>query len=255
MDGLLLRLFDFETRLPAPLRPPYRGGIFLLGLGFGPLGKLFYATILLLLILAIGPWHGLRMFFGIFAVAMLSGAGAGIIAGLLEPLGRLGRGGEWCRWFLAIFAFLLLCSTLAPPVPFALPDPAFYWVAGTLAGLGAAGLVWADDRGPHRLPSHQFRLVRSLSALRMAPGRFQAAALERLEEYERRCRSLQAELGGRPGAAAELARLRSVMRTDLADVAARLRRFHRLTGMDPAAVAETETWLNDLQTRVAAVTD
>ena len=250
MDGLLLRLFDFEARLPGFLKPAFRGAVFLFGLGFGPLGKLFFAAVLVVLMLIAGPGHGLRLFAGMFAVAMVAGAGGGIVAGLLEPLGRLGRGGEWCRWVLAIFAFLLLGSLLAPGIPFALPDPAFYWVACSIAAVGAAGLVWTDDRGPHRLPPHQFRLVRSLSALKLAPKRYRAAAEERWADYERRRRRLEAEVAIRPRAAEDLDRLHRVMRTDMSDVAARLRRFHRLTGVDAGAIEETEAWLARLASSV-----
>ena len=249
MDGLLLRLFDFEARLPGFLRPPFRGGVFLLGLGLGLLGKLFFAAILILLVLTAGPWEGLRLFVGILGVAMVAGVGGGIVAGLLESLGRLGRGGEWCRWVLAIFAFLLTCSLLAPGIPFALPDPAFYWVAGIIAAVGATGLVWTDDRGPHRLPPHQFRLVRSLSALKQAPKRYRAAAEDRMEGYERRRRQLLIEAAKSPRAGEDLDRLRRVVRTDLSDVAARLRRFYRLTGGDAAEMEETEAWLARLEAK------
>jgi hypothetical protein len=172
------------------------------------------------------------------------------VSGVLEPLGRSGRLGEWFRWALTIFAYLAVISLLLPPVPFALPDPIFFWAAGTLSALGGLAMVLTDDRGKSRLPPHQFRLVRNLASLRVAPGRIWEVAAERLGQYEARRQALEAELATRPEAREELVQLLRVMRTDVGHVRNGLERFVRLIGANPDSLEEAERWLDRIDERL-----
>jgi hypothetical protein len=244
MDRFLYQLFDLEARLPRWLRSPYRGAVFIFGLILGWHGKLFLLLVLASLIILAGPSQGIRLLSRFLGIALLAGGAAGIVSGMLEPLGRTGRLGVWFRWTLTIFAYLAAISLLLPPVPFALPDPIFFWGAGTLSVLGGLGMVLTDDRSKNRLPPHQFRLVRNLASLRVAPGRIWQAAADRLEQYEVRRRALEAELSTRPEAREELVQLLRVMRTDLGHVRNVLERFVRLTGADPDSLREAEEWLD-----------
>ena len=139
MDDFLLRMFDFDARLPRVLRAPYRGAVSLFGLALGWQGKLFIVLLLLTLLILAGPLHGLRLAGKLAGVAMVAGAAGGAVSGLLEPLGRRGRSGNGLRWAISIFTYLMVASILVPVAPFSLPDPAFFWVAGALSLLGATG--------------------------------------------------------------------------------------------------------------------
>lgn len=253
MDRFFYRLFDLEARLPRWLRSPYRGAVFIFGLLLGWQGKLFLLAILWVLIAQAGPLLGLRLLGSFLGIAMISGGAAGIVSGIFEPLGRTGRLGEWFRWALTIFAYLATASFLLPPVPFALPDPIFFWVAGTLSVLGALGLVYTDDRSKSRLPPHQFRLVQNLASVRVAPIRIWEGAKERLERYESQRVALEGELATRPAAREELQQLLRVMRTDIGHVRNGLQRFARLIGADPDSLEEADAWLDRIDEQLAAV--
>lgn len=244
MDRFLYQLFDLEARLPRWLRSPYRGAVFIFGLILGWHGKLFLLLVLASLIILAGPAEGLGLLSRFLGIAILAGGAAGIVSGVFEPLGRTGRLGEWFRWVLTIFAYLAVVSLLLPAVPFALPDPIFFWVAGTLSVLGALAMVFTDDRSKSRLPPHQFRLVRNLASLRVAPGRIWQVAADRLALYEARRLELEAELATRPGAREELIQLLRVMRTDIGHVRQGLERFVRLIGANPDNLEEAEAWLD-----------
>lgn len=253
MDRLFYRLFDVEMRLQPWLRPVYRGAVFIFGLLLGWQGKLFLLAILGALIAQAGLLEGMRLLAKFLAIAIVSGGVGGIVSGIFEPLGRTGRLGEWFRWALTIFAYLATISLLLPPVPFALPDPAFFWVAGVFSILGALALVFTDDRGRSRLPPHQFRLVRNLASLRVAPNRIWTRAKDRLEHYDTLRRALEAELAIRPAARDELLELLLAMRTDIGHVRNGLERFVRLIDADPQGLSEADAWLDRIDEQVAVL--
>ena len=253
MDQLFLGLFEMESRVPRALRPSFRGAISGFGLLLGRRGKLFLAATITALVLLAGFGPGIRLLIMSVGLVIAMGAVGGAVSGLLEPLGRRGWPGEFLRWLVAIFAALVAASLLLPAIPFALPDPVFFWAAGAISTLGAAAMVLTDDRGPRRLPPHQFRLVRNLASLRAAPERLWRLARGRLAEYERRRRTLTAELDRRPGAREELTRLLLAMRTDMSHVHAGLERFVRLMGGDGLRLRETERWLDRIDEQLQAV--
>ena len=250
MDRFLYQLFDLEARLPRWLRSPYRGAVSIFGLILGWRGKLFLLAVLASLSILAGVAEGLRLLSLFLGIALLAGGAAGVVSGVFEPLGRTGRLGEWFRWALTIFAYLAVVSLLLPPVPFALPDPIFFWVAGTLSALGGLAMVATDDRGKSRLPPHQFRLVRNLASLRVAPGRIWEVAAERIAQSESRRQALEAELGTRPEAREELVQLLRVMRTDIGHVRNGLERFVRLIGANPDNLEEADRWLDRIDERL-----
>ena len=253
MDRFLYRLFDLEGRLPRGLRSPYRGAVSIFGLILGWHGKLFLLLVGASLIILAGPGQGLRLLSLFLGIALVAGGAAGVVSGVLEPLGRTGRLGEWFRWALTIFGYLVVISLLLPAVPFALPDPVFFWVAGSLSVLVGLAMVFTDDRSKSRLPPHQFLLVRNLASLRVAPGRIWQVAQERLAQYEARRETLEAELAIRPGAREELLQLLRVMRTDIGHVRNGLERFVRLIGADPDSLREADAWLDRIDERLEAV--
>lgn len=250
MDALLLRLFDQESRIPRLLRAPYRGALSLFGLVLGWRGKLFLLAIVVILVAMTGVVRGLRLL-GLLAVAsIVAGAGAGAVSGVFEPLGRLGRLGEWFRWSFALFAYLAVLSLLLPPVPFGLPDPAFFWVAGGISAMGALALVLTDDRGRNRLPHHRFQLVRSLASHRTSPRLAWRTARSRLDRHEARRKALEAELGDRPEVREELLRLLGTMATELRGVHSGLRKYVSQGGAESDALAEATAWLSVIEYRL-----
>jgi hypothetical protein len=253
MDRFFTRIFEQESRLPRWLRSPYRGAVFIFGLMLGWQGKVFGLTVLTTLIMLAGVLHGLRLLSLFLGIAMAAGAVGGLVSGTLEPLGRTGRLGEWFRWCLTIFAYLVTVSLLLPAVPFALPDPAFFWLAGGVSVLAAIGVVATDDRGKSRLPPHQFRLIRNLASLRTAPRQIWSAALSRLEQLESRSRALEAELPTRPEAREELILLLRTMRSDVGHVRSGLERFVRLLGEDPGSLRDADAWLDRIDERLEAL--
>ena len=253
IDRFLYQLFDLEARLPRWLRSPYRGAVFIFGLILGWHGKLFLLAVVASLLILAGVAEGLRLLSLFLGIALLAGGAGGIVSGVLEPLGRTGRLGEWFRWVLTIFAYLAAISLLLPPVPFALPDPIFFWVAGTLSVLIGLAMVYTDDRGKSRLPPHQFRLVRNLASLRVAPGRIWKVATDRLAQYEERRLALEAQLVTRPEAREELRQLLRVMRTDIGHVRNGLERFVRLVEANPDSLVEADEWLDRIDEWLDAV--
>jgi len=253
MDRLFYELFDLEARLPRWLQSPYRGAVFIFGLLLGWQGKLFLLAVLVALFAQAGAVNGFRILGKFLGIAIVAGGAAGIISGTFEPLGRTGRLGEWFRWALTIFTYLAMVSVLLPPAPFALPDPVFFWVAGILSTVGALGLVYTDDRGRSRLPPHQFRLVRNLASLRVAPSRIWQMARQRLERYESQRVTLERELAYRPAAKEELRQLLRIMRTDIGHVRNGLERFVRLVGADPDSLKEADQWLDRIDEQLTLI--
>lgn len=253
MDRLFLDLFEIESRMPEALRPSYRGAVSGFGLLLGLRGKLFLGATVTTLILLAGVGAGLRLLLVAVGLVIAAGAVGGAVSGLLEPWGRRGRPGELARWMVTFFMTLIVLSLLLPAVPFALPDPAFFWAAGAISVLGAVGMVLTDDRSTSRLPPHQFRLISGLVSLRAAPERLWRLACGRLAEYDKRRRALTADLDRRPEAREELTRLLLTMRTDLCHVHAGLERFIRLMGSDPGRLREAERWLDRIDDQLANV--
>ena len=165
---------ELERRLPARWHPTYQGAVCFLGLGSGAAGKLYVLTLLLTLILLVGPGLAVVLFLGVLGVTMVAGAVGGTIHGLLRPLDRLGRAGTWLRWLIAIFAALVASAVLAPDGPFNLDDPALYVAALGAAVLGAGGLLLLDDRRPGRPTPRRFEYLLKRDRLWAAADRARA---------------------------------------------------------------------------------
>ena len=155
---MLQGLLEFDSRLPAWLRPTYRGAVFILGLASGWAGALFVAAILAILMLMVGGERGLLLFGGLLLVAVCSGAVAGTLHGFLHPLATLGAFGTWLRWAVVIFGYLATFVLLTPKGPFTLREPTFYPLAAGVAVLGACFMVLLDDRGLDRPSTRRFQL-------------------------------------------------------------------------------------------------
>lgn len=153
---MLERLLELEKRIPAWLRPTYRGALFIFGMSSGLGGKLFVAVILATLMLLAGAERGLALFLGLALVAVIAGAVAGTLRGILKPLDDWGRPGGWLRSAVTIFGFITTGVFLTPEGPFARADPTFYPVAAAFAALAAGFFVLLDDRRPGRLSPHKF---------------------------------------------------------------------------------------------------
>jgi hypothetical protein len=171
---MLQRLFDLEGKLPAWLRPTYRGALFILGMSLGWAGKLFTLAILATLMLLAGVGPGLALFCGLLAVAMIAGAAGGTIRGLLQPLERWGPIGSWLRWTLSIFGFVAAFGLFTPQGPFSRQYPTYYAIAAGICALGAAGLLLLDDRRLARPSSRSFRLLQGRERLWAAAARVRA---------------------------------------------------------------------------------
>jgi hypothetical protein len=122
-------------------------------------GRFYVLTLLLTLILMVGPGLGVVLFLRVLGVTMVAGAVGGAIHGVLRPLDQLGRAGTWLRWLVAIFAALVASAALPPHGPFTLQDPALYVVALGAAVLGAGGLLLLDDRRPGRPTPRRFEYL------------------------------------------------------------------------------------------------
>ncbi|HEU5220401.1 MAG TPA: hypothetical protein VFU23_17195, partial [Gemmatimonadales bacterium] len=175
LDAQLYRIFDFEVRLPAPLRAPYRGAVFILGMGLGLRGKILILAILAALMLLLGPLRGLLALLVLALIAIAAGAVAGVCYGLLHPLARAGDFGVWLRWAVSICVYLNGLAVFFPHGPFSIHDRAFQLIAWTFAALGALGMVLTDDRGASRLSPRQFLLLQNRLLLRAAPHRMWAS--------------------------------------------------------------------------------
>jgi hypothetical protein len=176
---MLQRLFDLEAKLPAWLRPTYRGALFLLGMGLGWAGKLFALGILATLMLLAGAGRGLALFSGLLAVAIIAGAVGGTIRGILQPVERWGPIGTWLRWTLSIFAYVAAFGFLTPEGPFSRQYPAFYVFAAGTCALGAGGLLLLDDRRWGRPSPHRFRAIQRRERLWAAAARVRARVRSR----------------------------------------------------------------------------
>jgi hypothetical protein len=171
---MVARLFELEERLPAWLRPTYRGALFILGMSFGVAGKLFVLAMLATLMLLAGAARGLGLFFELLGVAVLAGAAGGAIHGILQPVESWGRIGAWLRWALAIFGYVTTFALFAPAGPLAVQDSAFVAIATGAAALGAGCLILLDDRRPGRPSPKRFRFLRDRKQLWAAADRVRA---------------------------------------------------------------------------------
>jgi O-antigen/teichoic acid export membrane protein len=176
---VLQRLFELEARLPAWLRPTYRGACFIFGMGFGWAGKLFVLIILATLMLLAGAGPGLALFFGLLGVAVVAGGAGGTIRGILQPWERWGPIASWLRWTLATFGYVAVFGLLVPDGPFSRPDPTFYAIAAGICALAAGCLVLLDDRRHGRLSPRKFRLLQGRERMWAAANRVRARLLSR----------------------------------------------------------------------------
>ncbi len=150
-------IFEFERRLPAWLRPTCRGAVCLFGLGRGVAGKLYVATLVITLMVMVGPGNGVMLFLSLVALIATAGAVGGTIHGLLGSLAGRGALGVWLRWFAALLGACIAAVLLTPRGPFSLQDPVvLILIAGTCM-VAAGCLTLLDDRQPGRLTPHQYR--------------------------------------------------------------------------------------------------
>lgn len=170
--------FAFERRLPAWLRPTFRGATVILVLGAGLVGKLYVLTLLMTLMVFVGPVPGALVFLGVLGLGMAGGAVGGAIYGVLARLDYWGRSGAWFRNFLALLGSLVTLILLTPRGPFSLYDTQLHLFAVVLAALGAGFLLFLDDRRPGRLTPRQFERVLAQPRLRAAAARRKAARLK-----------------------------------------------------------------------------
>jgi hypothetical protein len=179
-DSMLQRMFDLERRLPAWLRPTFRGGLFIFGMGLGVAGKLFVLAILATLMLLAGAGRGLALFFGLLGAAVISGAVGGTIHGIMQPMENWGRVGSWLRWTLANFGFVTTSVILLPEGPFSLREPIIFAIAAGASALGAGCQILLDDRRPGRPSPRRFRLLQSRKRLWAEAARASARRNSRL---------------------------------------------------------------------------
>ncbi len=162
--------------MPAWLRPTFRGATVILVLGAGVAGKLYVSTLLITLVLLVGPVQGALVLLSLVGLGMAGGAVGGAVYGVLEPLNYRGRRiGAWLRGFLAILGSLITLILLTPRGPFSLYDTQLYLFAGVVAALGAGFLLFLDDRRPGRMTPRQFERVLAQPGLRAAAARRRAA--------------------------------------------------------------------------------
>ncbi|HUG28307.1 MAG TPA: hypothetical protein VMK53_08435 [Gemmatimonadales bacterium] len=168
--------FALERRLPAWLRPTFRGATVILVLGAGVAGKLYVLTLLITLMWLVGPIPGALVLLSLVGLGMAGGAVGGAVYGVLEPLHYWGRRiGAWSRCFLAILGSLITMILLTPRGPFSLFDTQLYLFAVVVAALGAGFLLFLDDRRPGRMTPRQFERVLAQPRLRAAAARRRAA--------------------------------------------------------------------------------
>ena len=198
------QILALERRVPEGLRPAYRGACFILGLFSGVAGKLFSAAILATLMYLAGTRQGLALFGGLLAVSIVSGAVAGALFGLLQPVQRLGAPGIWLRWAIALFGWLATAVVLVPAGPFSLGEPTFYPFAGVLIAIAAALMVLLDDRSIRRPLPRQFEL-RKLRERLWATAALRRERLAREGYFGSKARrpSLICQAGARPARAAD----------------------------------------------------
>lgn len=247
IDAMLFRIFDFEIRLPAPARPVYRGGVFILGMALGLRGKLLVIAMLAALIYLLGPLPGPLLLLLLTLVAMGAGALAGVVYGLLNPLARAGDFGVWLRWALSIYVYLLILAVALPHGPFSIGDPAFHLIVWVFAALGGLGLVLTDDRGASRLSPHQFKMMQNKVLLRAAPRRVWAAMRRKHWKYEARRVALEQEMAVRPEAATALRKMLLDLHTDLTLIRRGAGKSRQQPEMPPDDLAELDAWIEQVQ--------
>lgn len=174
------RIAGVERWLPDWLHPTYRGAVCVSGLGVGVAGKLFGLSVLVTLMLLVGPGGGVTLFLRLLGVTVVAGAVGGTIHGIFRALDQWGRIGTWLRGFLAILGAVTASVILTPHGPFSLPDPGFQIFALGLAALGATILLLADDRRPGRPTPRRFRQLQNRDQLWAAADRVRARRQWRL---------------------------------------------------------------------------
>lgn len=253
-DVMLYRLFDLELRVPQALRSPYRGAVVILGMLLGMRGKVLLVAMIAVLIYMIGPLQGPLVFLLLTAVALVAGAGAGAVYGLLHPLARAGDFGVWFRWAVTLYGYFVATTVLLPQGPFSLEDPAFHWIATLLSILTAFGIVVTDDRGASRLSPRNFRLLQNRILLRAAPRRMWYATQRKRAPYEARRKALEREAGRRPEAWDALRLLLTNLKTDLLHVRSGLERARRSHAEGKADhLADVDAWIERINHQLEAL--
>jgi len=176
---MLQGMFEFESQMPAWLRPTYRGAFFILGMSFGWPGKLLVLTILATLMLMAGAAPGSGLFVGLLGIAVMAGAVSGTIHGVLHPLDHWGRFGAWLRWTLTIFGYVVAFGSLMWWGPFSVGDPGLYAVAAGISTLGAGCLMLLDERRPSRPTPRRLRLLQDRERMWAAADRVRAGMQSR----------------------------------------------------------------------------
>ena len=212
LDSRITRVFDFELRVPTWGRPLYRGAVFLLGMMMGRRGKFLVLTAVAALVALAGPLRGVVMFFVFIALAMLAGAIAGLVHGLLQPLQRQGPLGTWITWDLVLLTYL---ATLASFTPFSIRDPFILWALGSASALGAFGMVFLDDRASNRPSPRMFIRLKGRTLLLGAPERMWARKQRNIIAYQVGREALESYAENRPQPEDELRTLTRNMRAEL----------------------------------------
>jgi hypothetical protein len=255
LDALLYRIFDFEVRIPQALRAPYRGAVFILGMGLGLRGKILIVATLGAMVFLLGPWQGPLLLLLLALTAMAAGALAGVVYGALHPLARAGDFGVWLRWGLAIDVYLVTLAIFLPRGPFSVRDPAFHLIAWVFSALGALGLVLTDDRGASRLSPRQFKLMQNRVLLQAAPHRMWAALKRKRWKLEARRKALEEEATRRPTAVPALRTMLLDLETDLLQMRRGLTRSPREAGMQSDEVADLDAWIARVQRQLESLAD
>ena len=242
-DSTITRIFDFELRLPGWGRPTYRGAVCFFGMMMGRGGKLLIVTLVAMLVGLAGPLHGMRVFLVLIAVAMIAGAVAGLVHGLLQPLQRRGRLGTWVTWDLVILAYL---ATLAFFAPFSIRDPLVLWGLGSMSALGALGMVLLDDRADDRPSPRTFDRLRQRALLLAAPERMWARTQGRVVAYEIGRAALASGASGNPHPQSELRKLTREMRAQLIRARRGLELAVRDRGLGGVELMVAAAWIERL---------
>jgi Zn-dependent protease with chaperone function len=203
-DSTITRVFDFELRLPGWVRPTFL--IFI-------------------------------------AVAMIAGAVAGLLHGLLQPLQRWGRLGTWVTWDLVILAYL---ATLAFFAPFSIRDPLVLWALGSTSALGALRPVLLDNRADDRPSPRTFDRLRQRAVLLAAPERMWAQTQGRIVAYEIGREALESGASGNPHPQSELRNLTREMRAQLIRARRSLELAVRDRGPGGVELMAAKAWIERL---------
>lgn len=253
IDAMLYRIFDLEIRIPQPLRSPFRGAVFILGMALGLRGKILVVAMFTALILLLGPLQGPLLLLLLALIAMAAGALAGVFYGLLYLLPKAGDFGVWLRWAVSIYVYLVSLTVLVPHGPFSIEDSAFHLIACVFAALGALGMVLTDDRGAGRLSPRQFKMLQNKVLLRAAPRRMWASMRRKRWKFEARRKALEDEIARRPGAAGALRTMLLDLQADLIQTRRGLERSRREPGMHPDDLADLDAWIARVERQVDAL--